>query len=380
MKALMHPEYNEQPIYIDSDQLLAEYCEQWAGEPALAIDTEFIRTDTFYPIGALIQVSDDKQCCLIDPLAINDFSPFAALMTNGNVVKVLHSCSEDLEVFDRLLGVLPQPLFDTQIAAALDGLGFSLSYQRLTETLLGLHVPKGETRSNWLQRPLTQSQVHYAALDVAYLPEIYRRLRDSLQAKQRLDWVEEDCRGLESAYRQNSNAGDYLQRIKSAWRLNTEELGQLQRLIAWRERTAREQDRPRGRILKDPTCMEIIRAQPRDLRALGAVEDVHASTVRRYGEQVLAVLQQAPDADTPVPTLPEPLPLTTRQLMKRLKARVTQRAGQLQVAEEMLARKKDFEALVRSGLDGGDYQLPDSLGGWRKAVIGDELLAIARQA
>ena len=375
----MHPKYTDHPTYIDSSEQLLHFCHQWSQAPVLALDTEFIRTDTFYPIGALIQVSDGSGCFLIDPLAIDDFAPFKQLMTDTTIVKVLHSCSEDMEVFDRLLGVLPEPVVDTQIAAALDGLGFSLSYQRLTEVLLDIHVPKGETRSDWLQRPLTDSQIHYAALDVAYLPELYQRLHDSLDAKQRLSWLREECDQLAINYRMNSAEHAYFKRIKSAWKLSPEELGLLQTIIRWREQMARDKDRPRGRILKDRACFDIVKARPRDNRELAEIDDVGTQTVRHYGDDLLRMVKESQHSTEFPERLPPPLPSETRSLAKALKAHVQHRAKHLQVAEEMLARKKDYEALMRSGLDGGDYQLPESLNGWRKAVVGDELLAIARR-
>ena len=376
----MHPKYTDHPTYIDSNDQLSRFCRQWSQAPALALDTEFIRTDTFYPIGALLQVSDDKGCFLIDPLAIDDFEPLRMLLADTSITKILHSCSEDLEVFDRLLGVLPQPIFDTQIAAALDGLGFSLSYQKLTESLLNIHVPKGETRSDWLQRPLTDSQVHYAALDVAYLPELYRRLQDSLQDKGRADWLREECDGLARNYRDNGNVQQYYLKVKSAWKLSAEQLGLLRDLTRWRELTARERDRPRGRILKDKSCLEIVLTQPSTPQQLAAIAEVGPKTVRNYGEQILHLIKEQRDRRDLPQRLPPPLPATTRNLAKALKAHAHHRAQQLQVAEEMLARKKDYEALIRSGMNGGDYQLPENFNGWRKSVIGDELLAIAKQS
>lgn len=375
----MQTRYTDHPTWIDDSAQLRQLCAQWAAEPMLALDTEFIRTDTFYPIGALVQVSDDKGCFLIDPLRIDDFSPLTALLVDPNIVKVLHSCSEDLEVFERLFGVLPEPLVDTQIAAALDGLGFSLSYQRLTEALLDIHVPKGETRSDWLQRPLTPSQIHYAALDVAYLPPMYRMLMDSLRARGRDGWLREDCDALLRASRDNAGGVNYYQRIKSAWRLNPRQLWQLQQLVNWREQTARSVDRPRGRVLKDKCCFDIVRTRPRSAHELGAIDEVGPKTVRRYGEDILAILDREPDPGDLPEALPEPLPPTTRSLAKRLKVRAQHCADQLRMPLEILARKRDIEALIRSGLDGGDYQLPPGLAGWRRTVIGEPLLAAARQ-
>ncbi len=371
----------DHPVYIDNSESLEQFCQQWSQAEFLTLDTEFIRTDTFYPIGALIQVSDGKGCFLIDPLAIEDFSAFKQILIDDKIIKVLHSCSEDLEVFDRLLGVLPQPLIDTQIAAGLDGLGFSMGYQRLTEALLQIHVPKGETRSNWLQRPLTNSQIHYAALDVAYLPKMYRMLRDSLQAKGRWSWLVEECQGLAENYRRNSDIELYYQKVKSVWKLSRQQLAVLQALTLWREQQARKRDKPRGRILKDKSCHDIARWQPADLKALSRIEDVGPKTLRQDGETILGIVQAALDIDEREypQSLPKPLPPQTGTLLKRLKAHVGQRADHLQLAQELLVKKRDYEALLRSGMERGEYKLPESLGGWREDVIGRDLLAIIQR-
>ncbi len=371
----------DHPHYIDSDDELERLCRQWSTATVLALDTEFIRTDTFYPIGALIQVSDGKGCFLIDPLTINDFSGFSQLLVNNDIVKVLHSCSEDLEVFDRLLGVVPSPLIDTQVAAALDGYGFSLGYQRLTEALLQIHVAKGETRSNWLQRPLTDSQIHYAALDVAYLPEMYQLLTESLQRKGRLSWLYEECELLVSTAAETEPFDQYYKKVKSSWKLSARELGILQALTLWRESKAREKDIPRGRVVKDRSCYDIARLRPKTSQDLLAIDEVGPKTVRHYGDAIIDIVKQAwALADNALPSrLPKPLPPETGTLMKALKSHVGHRAEQLQIAKELLAKKRDYEALLRSGFNGRDYQLPETLMGWRKSVVGDELLALVKR-
>ncbi|HEB27575.1 MAG TPA: ribonuclease D [Porticoccus sp.] len=368
----------DHPIYIDTSETLQRFCGQWAHASVLALDTEFIRTDTFYPIGALIQVSDGTGCFLIDPLAIDDFSAFKALLVDPNIIKVLHSCSEDLEVFDCLFGVLPVPLIDTQIAAGLDGLGFSLGYQAMTDALLQIHVAKGETRSNWLQRPLTDSQIHYAALDVAYLPEMYQMLTESLQTKGRLPWLQEECTKQTDQFGATDAISHYYKKVKSAWKLSAAELGVLQILTQWREEKARELDRPRGRVIKDRCCFDMARVQPQSIKALSAIEELGHKTIRNNGDEILALIKQGQSLDAAeLPQrLPKPLPPANGTIMKRLKSHVSHRAEQLNMAQELLVKKRDYEALLRSGFDGGNYQLPPTLSGWRKAVIGDALIDI----
>ena len=371
----------EHPVYIDNNADLQRFCQQWGKAAVLALDTEFIRTDTFYPIGALIQVSDGSGCFLIDPLTIDDFSPFSELLTNTAIIKVLHSCSEDLEVFDRLFGVVPTPLIDTQIAAGLAGLGFSLGYQRMTEELLQIHVPKGETRSNWLQRPLTASQIHYAALDVAYLPRMYQLLHDSLQAKGRWEWLEEECSLMLQKFISADDPTDYYKKIRAVWKLSSEQLAVLQAITVWREATARELDKPRGRILKDNSCYDIARVQPSDVKALSRISDIGHKALRIHSDAILQVIKDAcdiPENELPAPQ-PKPLPPETNSLLKQLKAQVSARAEHLQRPGELLAKKRDYEALLRSGAMNGDYQLPETLSGWRKLVIGDQLIQLLKR-
>ena len=368
-------------VYIDTDEALRQCCQQWARAEVLALDTEFIRTDTFYPIAALVQVSDGNGCFLIDPLTINDFTPFAALLSDTSIVKVLHSCSEDLEVFDRLFAVLPTPLIDTQIAAALDGWGFSLSYQRMTEALLQVHVAKGETRSNWLRRPLTDSQIHYAALDVAYLPEMYQMLKDSLTEKGRFSWLQEECDLQLQRFGQGDVVESYYKKIKSVWKLAPRQLALLQHLTRWREIEAREKDVPRGRVIKDRSCFEIARQQPKALPALSRIDDLGPKSIRNYGDKIVELVEKVraiDDAELPL-SLPKPLPPEAGGLMKMLKAHISNRAEELQLAPELLAKKRDYEQLLRSGYKTGAYQLPESLSGWRRLIVGDELLALLQR-
>jgi ribonuclease D len=358
-------------VHVVENAHLADLAERWGEAPLLALDTEFQRETTFYPIAGLIQLGDAQHNYLIDPLTVNEWAPLQRVFT-GATPKVLHACSEDIEVFARLLNVFPQPLFDTQVGAALAGFGFSLSYQALVKSCLDIEVGKEQTRSNWLQRPLSAEQCHYAALDVAYLPEVYAIIAERLHALDRFAWWEEEgARTLASSREQIAPAQYYL-KLSGAWRLRGAQLAALQQLCEWREHEARARNVPRGRIVKDPQCIEIARILPRTLAELGAVAEIHPQLLRHDGARILELVemaQQTPAADWPTP-LQEPLPREAGAHLKRMRELVEARALESNIAPEMLARKRDFELLLRNG------ELPPGLLGWRKSIIGEPLLAL----
>ena len=367
-----------EPIWVDTDAELAELCQRWSQQAAIAIDTEFMRSATFYPHAGLLQIGDGQGCYLIDPLAITDFEPLKALFTNAAVTKVLHACSEDLEVFRYLLGVLPSPLFDTQVGAAFAGYGFSIGYAGLIKAALGVEVAKGETRSDWMQRPLSQSQLHYAALDVAYLLVAYGKQLQVLKAKGRLRWVQSDCADLIAAAESDDGAEDYYQKVKSAWKLNRDQLATLQRLCVWREAEARVRDIPRNRLAKEAALWEIARRQPQRLTQLTHIEGLPPRTLKEDGQTLLKII--AADPEGPLPErLPPPLSPEAGDRLKALKADARALAESIDLPAEVLVRKKDVEAIVRSGLDGGSYALPARLQGWRREVVGTRLLELTAQ-
>ncbi len=344
---------------------------------ALAVDTEFMRTDTFYPILGLIQIYDGHDCWLIDPLAIEDLQPLVAVFTELRIIKVFHSCSEDLEVLQHKLGCIPVPVFDTQIAAALAGYGFSKGYAALVSDMLDIHVPKGETRSDWLQRPLREAQLGYAASDVYHLLPVYEQLMADLDRLDRVDWMAEEMATLAERANLQDDGSDYYRKIKGAWRLSPKELLVLQSLCQWREVEARQCNRPRNRVLDEKTLLDIATKQPSSKAELSNIEGMHPGLIRRYGDILLHLLQTTQDstASDYLEPLDSPLPKESRNLGKLLKEVVSRRAEELQLPVEMLARKRDIEELVRSVCDGGAPILSASLAaGWRHEVVGTTLL------
>lgn len=361
--------------WILDDASLAEHCAAWQALPFVALDTEFMRVDTFYPIAGLLQVSSGDGAYLIDPLRIGDWRPFAALLEAPSVVKVLHSCSEDLEVFLRLTGSLPAPLFDTQLAAGYLNLGFSMGYSRLVQALLDIELPKGETRSDWLQRPLSELQVRYAAEDVLHLVEVYHALMARL-APQKVEWILADGAELVANLGREVAPEDAWRDAKLAWKLSRQQQAVLRALCAWREREARARNQPRNRVLREHSLWPLARTQPDNLVALARIEDMHPKTVRQDGETLLQLIREAaalPPEQWPE-ALPEPLPIEASALLKKLRA-VGQREGErLDIVPELMLRKKTLEALLKSGFPNGPYQLPDSLRGWRRELMGQALL------
>ncbi len=362
--------------WILDDASLARHCAEWRKLPFVALDTEFMRVDTFYPIAGLLQVGDGQRAFLVDPLVISDWSAFAALLEDQAVVKVLHACSEDLEVFSRLTGRLPAPLFDTQLAAGYLNLGFSMGYSRLVQEVLGIELPKGETRSDWLQRPLSPTQISYAAEDAQHLAEVYQVLQPKLSADKQA-WVLEDGAELVANLRRETDPDQLYREAKLAWKLSRQQLAVMRALCAWRERQARARNQPRNRIIREHSLWPLAKTQPDNLVALARIEEMHPKTVRQDGETLLALIKEAgslPPEQWPE-ALPQPLPLESTALLKKLRAVGQGESERLQIAPELMLRKKSLEALLKSGYPDGPYQLPDNLKGWRRELMGDALLA-----
>jgi len=361
--------------WICDDQSLAEQCRTWRELPFVALDTEFMRVDTFYPKAGLLQIGDGNKAFLIDPLLIGNWQPLAELLEDSAVVKVVHACSEDLEVLLRLTGKLPQPLFDTQLAAAYLNIGFSMGYSRLVQEVLGLDLPKGETRSDWLQRPLSETQVSYAAEDAVHLAELFRKLRPKL-SDDKYAWVLEDGAELVAQMRREVEPETLYRDVKLAWKLSRQQLAVLRELCAWREREARIRDLPRNRVLREHSLWPMAKTQPDNLSALAKIDDMHPRTIRQDGEFLLKLIKQAGSvpAEQYPQALPEPLPIEASGILKRLRAVGQAEGERLGIAPELMLRKKTLEALLKSGYPKGPYQLPDSLRGWRRERMGQALL------
>lgn len=361
--------------WINTSQQLEKLCQYWLQQEFIALDTEFVRERTFYPLQGLLQVSCGAEAWLLDPLAIDDWSCFAEVLEAPRTTKVLHACGEDLEVLQLLCGALPAPLFDSQLAAAYAGLGFSWSYARLVQHFLGLELDKEETRSNWRQRPLSERQHEYAARDVVYLARLYPQLQQLLSA-QKLDWLLQDGATMVAQQAQETDFASLWQGIKQAWRLEPQQATVLQELAAWREQQARRRDLPRNRVLHESLLLELAQKPPQSLTDLDQFAQLSPGSKRRDGETIVRLSRQAlakPAAQWPA-QLPPPLTIEQNKLIKQLRQPLNEFAEQHSLAAELLVRKKTLQELIVSRDAQGLYHLPESLQGWRREQLGAALL------
>jgi ribonuclease D len=363
-------------ILINLQASLEAAARRWAEAPALGLDTEFVRTNTFYHRLGLIQISDGQSTWLVDPVAVRDLSPLVEVCRSPGV-KVIHSGSEDMEVFYRALGVLPEPLFDTQIAAALAGAGPSLSYQKLVAAYLGVELAKEETRTDWMARPLSRAQLAYAAEDVAFLIPLYERLTADLQSLGRLSWAFEDSSSLLDTSRFAEDVEGAWQRVKGAGRLDRRQLATLQLLAAWREGEARRRDRPRSFVLKDALLLDLAVRRPKNARDLAKIPSYDPRQGSRDAEVWLGLIEKAvaiPEAELPPRVAGKPFSPEARSLEERLRDLVRKRAEALGIPPEILAPRRTLDALLRLTVGKPDPRLPRELEGWRREAIGEDLL------
>lgn len=330
----------------------------------VGVDTEFMRVRTFYPIPALYQLAGDDGVALVDAKADATFESLAALFLDPDRTKVMHACSEDLEVVNGHLGLRPVALVDTQLAHAFLQPEHGASYASLVEHYLGIALPKHETRSDWLRRPLTAQQLKYAEEDAAYLCAIWQRQREALASSGRLAWFTEEVARILAAPPPTPET--WYRNLKGLSRFTARQLAVLRSLVAWREREARRRDLPRSWFMRDEPLLALARRDAIDKDAIHAV--LPKKVADRRAGALLAAHQQGLDDPNP----PEP-PLALRrsdgERVRSLRKVVQREAERLGVPPALLARRRDVEAAVLGYRAEGE--LPTPFQGWREAVLGD---------
>lgn len=363
-------------VYIDNDTALEHAIARCLEASVVAVDTEFARFNTYYPMVGLLQLGIGSENYLIDPLAITDLSGLKTLFLQPQTLKVVHAGSEDMEVFQHWLGCLPTPLLDTQIAAAMLGIGYSMSYQKLVAHCLALEIPKGETRSDWLARPLTRSQCDYAALDVIHLFTLFFELEKELRRLHRFDWVLTESNRLTEALPTLIEPEHAYLKLKGLSQLTPRQLEYLRLLAAFRERQAQFKNVPRNRVLETEELIALAMHEVHSANDLKASQLISSRSLRRYSDAIVEIGLQAnaaDEADLPRRVVGDSTPVNKKKL-DRLRRVVADQSKAYGIAPELLSRRRDLEAIIKSD-NQGRAELPASMQGWREAVVGDPLLA-----
>ena len=367
---------------ITDNTALLEICNLAQQQSAVALDTEFMRVSTYFPKLGLIQLYDGERVSLIDPLAITDFSPFVALLSNPKVLKILHSCSEDLLVFLQKFDQLPRPMIDTQIMARFLGLGTSAGLAKLAQQYLNVEIDKGATRTNWIKRPLSDIQLQYAAGDVWYLLPLYHILEKELAKTPWEQAVRDDCElALSKTHKLQERDSEkaYLD-IPNAWKLNPLELSRLRILAQWRQNVGIERDLALSYIVKSDNLWKVAKNNPRNTSEMLEV-GLTENEVRVRGKKILQLLAQARrissnDYPKPIERISEdPRYKKTIRLLQEKVNSLTPEG----LTPEIVASKRTLEELIKWvwKYDCSQDKLPELLIGWRKP-IGEKLVDVIK--
>ncbi len=357
--------------YIDSNEMLAQFCAGLSAATYCVIDTEFIRESTYYPELALIQIAGGDQFACIDPLAISEFTPLAELLVKDSLLKVFHSSSQDLEILYQKFGRVPTPVFDTQLAAAVLGYNHQISYADLVQQITGVTLEKKHTRANWTRRPLSQDELDYAMDDVRYLLAVYEALNENLESTRRYGWLEKDLIAMSDPINYQVDMAQLWKRLKGVQKLKGEKLQIASELVQWREALAQRQDRPRRWIVKDEVIIEIARHKPADIAALSRTRDLSDKTVDRHGDKLLQIVAHAAQVDAAQWPQHDKLKNLNKQQLALgdcLMALCRVIAEQNQIALATLATRKDIDNLL---LNQKSSRLAQ---GWRFTMAGEQLL------
>lgn len=353
---------------------LADVCARLARFPVITVDTEFLRETTYYPLLCVVQMASADEAVVIDTLADGiDLKPFFDLMTNETVLKVFHAARQDIEIVWHRAGIVPHPVFDTQVAAMVLGYGDSIAYDQLVERVTGHRPDKTHRFTDWSRRPLTEEQIHYAVSDVTHLRDVFAALDADLKKRKRSDWVSEEMEVLTSPRTYDADPERAWERLKSRVR-KPKELAVLMEVAAWREKEAQTRDVPRSRILKDDAVGDIATHAPTSLERLAGLRSLPKGFDRsKWGTDIVAAVQRgiARDPQT-LPKIERPRGNSngsaTVELLKVLLRMTSERYA---VASKVIATVDDLEQIAAD--DNADV---GALHGWRRELFGDAALAL----
>ena len=360
-----------QDLFISDDASLAALTGTLSASRWLAVDTEFVRERTYFPEPCLLQLANENTVACVDLLAVSELDPLVALLTDPDIVKVFHDASQDLELLYRLIGSVPTPIFDTQVAATLLGHGDQVGYAALAKDMLDVDLDKSHSRTDWRQRPLTDAQIQYAGDDVRYLREIYRRQYQTLHELNRLDWLEADFTAATDPNRYRPDPDNVWKRLKRMHTLKGAQLAVARELAAWREREAIESNQPRRWVLADDALLDMARRGPNSEADLKRIRGLNHAQIDRCGESWLACIRrgrETPREEWPKPDIRIRLDPSQEALVDAAMAIVKLCGHEHSVSPGSLASKRELEALVA-----GQSNDSPLLNGWRHQIVGSSI-------
>lgn len=362
---------------ITDTEALAESCADFAKHDFVTVDTEFLRESTFWPILCLIQVAGPDDAVIIDPMADGiDLAPFFELMADTSVVKVFHAARQDVEIIYNLGNLLPDPIFDSQVAAMVCGYGDSIAYNMLVAKIVGAQIDKSSRFTDWSRRPLTEKQLDYALADVTHLRDVYLSLKSQLEKQGRSHWLLEEMKVLTTPQTYDLPVELAWRRLKMRVRKSID-LAVMQKVAQWRESEARGRDVPRGRVIKDDAIYEIAQQHPRDEKALSRLRGLPRGFEKsRYATGLLEAVETAlaiPKDELPVVPRPSRSPEGTAAATELLKVLLKVVAEQHGVAGKVIATVDELEKIAADD----EADVP-ALQGWRRELFGKQALELKR--
>lgn len=363
-------------MIIKTQDQLNDICAKLSTQPYITIDTEFLRDKTFYSRLCLVQLAGpDVDAVAIDPIEFDlDLKPFNDLMHNEKVLKVFHAARQDLEIFYQMNSKIPNPIFDTQVAAMVCGYGDSIAYNKLVQGITGTALEKNAQFTDWSRRPLTDKQLTYALNDVIYLREVYESLEGRLKKQKRHHWVEQEMEILTSPETYEMPVEDMWKRIKIRSD-KPEVMAILRELAIWREELARKKDIPRNRIMKDDALADVAMYMPKDIGGLSRIRNVPKDAVKNHiGQTLLKLVKKARNSDKsqwPKVKRGKPFPRENVPVLEMLKLLLKINSSEAHVAPKLIANVSDLEEIATS-------EAPECLAmkGWRHEVFGEDALAL----
>jgi len=355
---------------------LVRFCEAQQGAGFVAVDTEFMRERTYWPILCLVQVAGPTEAAAIDTLAPGiDLTPLLALMADESILKVFHAARQDVEIFVNLSDRVPAPLFDTQVAAMVCGFGDAASYETLVAKLAQASLDKSSRFTDWAHRPLTERQIHYALADVVHLRTVYERLQQRLASNGRAAWFAEEMAGLADPATYRNDPSEAWRRFRLRGRVDPRFFGVLREVAAWRETAARQRNLPRGRIIRDEAVLEIAAHAPKTIEALARSRSIGKGVAEgKLGGEILDAVRRglanSKALEPPAPARAD-TPPGLGPLIELLRVLLKQSCEAHQVAQKLVAASEDLEAIAAD-----DEAAVPALSGWRYEIFGKDALAL----